>query len=170
MIAVGICYIILGILTPAQADEYPPPEAAPAPESVPVAPGITCTATKGHPYQSVYGVYLWLTSNFSVNCQESGNYRIDRVDVDLQHGAYINGNWSQYSNDVAHLSRTSPGNVSFLPMRDRCNTGGTLRLYRQKATVEVTSRYAIGGTARHDTVFFILANNGTLACGNHEPG
>jgi quinol monooxygenase YgiN len=168
LIAVGICYIILGLTSPAWAEDPPPPEAA---EYTPMGVGASCTALRGRPFQEVIPPYAYVSSYFSVNCQPTaGIYTITEVNADMMHRQGTgDGAWGPYSNDHALKSRNSAGTVSYQPMRDRCNTGGAMRLYQQWIDVEVAWHHQMGGqTFRYHHIYLATALN-KRPCGAHEP-
>jgi quinol monooxygenase YgiN len=168
LIAVGIAYIILGLTAPAWAEDPPPPEAA---EYTPMGVGASCTALRGRPFQEVIPPYAYVSSYFSVNCQPTaGIYTITEVNADMMHRQGTgDGAWGPYSNDHALKSRNSAGTVSYQPMRDRCNTGGAMRLYQQWIDVEVAWHHQMGGqTFRYHHIYLATALN-KRPCGAHEP-
>jgi hypothetical protein len=134
--------------------------------------GATCTAVRGRPFQEVLPPYSYVSSYFSVNCQPTAGYwTITEVNADLLHRQGTgDGQWGPYSNTHALKSRTSAGTISYLPSRDRCNTGGAQRFYQQQVEVEVAYNREPGGQTYRYTHTYLATATSKRPCGAHEPG
>jgi hypothetical protein len=168
LIAVVIACLVLGVLTPASAEDPPPPESA---ELTPMGSGAVCTAIRGRPYQEVFNNVTWVSSSFSVNCQPTAGYwTITEVNADLLHRQGTgDGAWGPYSNTHALKSIDRAGTISYYPSRDRCNTGGAMRLYQQKVDVEVAYHREPGGQTYRYTHTYLATATSKRPCGAHEP-
>jgi hypothetical protein len=162
VVALATAALVLGILTPAQADD---PETA---ELVPMWGG-ECLNASNLPAASPDHQYL--QSYYSVTCNAYSGYRIIRMHTDAKYGASDGAGWTQYSNGIwskGNGVNGPTGTITYNLFTNACHWGGDWNFYRRTVTLEVTFERISTHTQYVDTRTFYRATGSRIPCGDHE--